>query len=208
MFSKNSSLISRSLPTLIKFLYSLLQAFIVESGSCGYASDPGACDRLNTGSSNVGGGTCNDSSPSPYGDELVCGTYYICSNGNYQKQECPTGKYFSTPDNACKDRQTAVTTKGCNRCQYATTNFVNAADPSDCASYYYCYDTGKAGTPISCNTGYYFNEADQVCASDATLKEYAEKNGACINGGTATTESPDSTTEASTTTTTKNPETS
>lgn len=73
-------------------------------------------------------------------------------------------------------------------------DFVNAASPSDCSSYYYCYSNGARGTATPCKAvGSYFNEADQACAFSPDVATYAQSNGACYLATSGTTGSSDST---------------
>lgn len=92
------------------------------------------------------------------------------------------------------NRKAAKATEGCNRCQYANVDFVNAANPTDCSSYYYCYSDGQPGGVVTCKTvGTYFNEGDQGCAFNPDVKTYASSNGACYAATSAATGSTAST---------------
>lgn len=134
------------------------------------------------------GRKCDSTSP-PIGDSSVCGNFFLCFNGYYQTQYCANGKYYDTVSKSCINRQTAVTTEGCNRCQYCDKTFANTASPTDCSSYYYCYG-GQNGSTQKCKSGYYFNEEKQMCTVEATLAQYAATNGACSKAGQQPTDAP------------------
>lgn len=134
-------------------------------------------------------GTKCDSTSPPQGDSSVCGNFFLCFNGYYQTQYCASGKYYDTVTKSCINRQTAVTTEGCNRCQYCDKTFANTASPTDCSSYYYC-NGGQNGSIQKCKSGYYFDEEKQICTVDATLANYAATNGACSKAGQKATDAP------------------
>ncbi|KAL7741388.1 hypothetical protein ACLKA6_013827 [Drosophila palustris] len=189
--------------------YCASSAYIVSSGSCGYDTAPGACDRVvsvpvPTSCSRVG---------QTQGDPITCGNYYWCNGQTFELKQCAYGNYYDTTTENCVTRQTAVATPGCNRCQYATTSFVNAVDSNKCNTYYYCRN-GNNGDVTTCPVNLFFNEADQACAPAAQLPNYVSKNGACygatVDGssttpgdGSSSTTDPSSTTLVDSTTTTE-----
>lgn len=145
-------------------------------------------DSRIVGSPFMEGTRCDSSSP-PLADSSVCGNFYLCFNGYYQTQYCASGKYYDTVTKSCVNRQAAVTTEGCNRCQYCDKTFANTASPTDCSSYYYC-SAGKNGSTQKCKSGHYFNEEKQMCIGESTLEKYAATNGACSKAGQKPTEAP------------------
>lgn len=139
-------------------------------------------------SAQVEGQECGSDSP-VIADSSVCSNYYICFHGYYLRQNCVSGKYFDTNKKTCASRQTALTTEGCNRCEYCDNMFANTASPTDCSTYYYCKD-GWNGNVQKCSSQYYFNEETQLCVSEATLAKYAAANGACSRAGQIATAAP------------------
>ncbi|XP_060656287.1 peritrophin-48-like [Drosophila nasuta] len=157
-------------------------AFIVQTGSCGYDTDAGACDRIveaATPSSCTSSGT---KAPS----NTTCGTWYLCNGSTYVEQICPTGTYYDVGTEACVTRATATPAAGCNRCQYATTTFVNAVNDELCDTYYYCSD-GKAGSVTTCPGERFFNEDIQACDNDSKLAAYVPTHGACKGASISST---------------------
>ncbi|XP_030372031.1 peritrophin-48 [Scaptodrosophila lebanonensis] len=151
-------------------------AFNVQQQVCDYTSDS-VCSRVTDKDLTSGGGSC-DTSGEKKGDSYVCGYYYVCNGETFVLNYCPTGQYYDTVAEACRLRQIAVATEGCNRCQDATTSFVNAVDKTACREYLYCKN--GVGTPTGpCPAGTYFDEKYQVCASDENLQTYVSDNGAC-----------------------------
>ncbi|KAM8716877.1 hypothetical protein ACLKA7_003706 [Drosophila subpalustris] len=153
-------------------------AFIASSASCGYDTAPGACDRVVNAPVPTTCSTLNEIAPDP----TTCGNYYVCNGEVYVLNSCPYGTYWDLPSQSCVYRKLAAPTSGCNRCQYATTPFVNAVDKT-CDTYYYCQN-GNHGAVSTCPTGFFFNEADQACAPNSGLSNYSPYNGACYNAGT------------------------
>lgn len=127
-------------------------------------------------------------------DSTVCAQYYVCKNQQWNAMVCATDYYFDATKLVCMPRQTATPATGCNRCQWAKSQFVNAVDNSNCANYYYCNSNG-IGSLLQCPSQTYFNEQLQGCTGDATLSTYAANNGACkgATAGTATTNGPNTT---------------
>ncbi|KAH8257516.1 hypothetical protein KR038_011024, partial [Drosophila bunnanda] len=156
-------------------------AFNVNTGNCDYPT-VSTCSRVTDNPLSQIAASC-----SPNGalkaDSTVCGQYYQCKNQQWTGVACPVNYYFDVNSNLCQPRQSATPYEGCNRCQYATTKFVNAVDDSNCANYYYCNSNG-VGTLATCPENYYFNEERQGCVPDSTLSTYAANNGAC-KGATA-----------------------
>ncbi|KAH8419255.1 hypothetical protein KR222_000344, partial [Zaprionus bogoriensis] len=181
-----------STPTTGNCATSVSNAFIVQTGSCGYKTEAGACDRI-VSESPATGESC-DGTEATKGDSSVCGTYYTCVNKVWVTQTCSSGQYYSTATEKCADRSVAVTTEGCNRCQDFNKMFANAAMPSNCSAYYYCNDY-KQGTLSYCKYPAYFDENEQVCLDDPEqLPTYASSSGACPDGGSTSTGTTDANT--------------
>ncbi|KAH8380633.1 hypothetical protein KR009_011921, partial [Drosophila setifemur] len=155
--------------------------FNTEKVMCGY-NTPSVCNRVTDVPLGTATGACTTNGEVK-GDSAVCGQYYVCTNKQWQVTACAYGYYFDVPTKACVSRQLATPTAGCNRCQYASTMFVNDVDSSTCQEYAYC-NSGKAVQTEGCNAGLFFNEDRQGCVSDTDLPTYVLNHGACL-GATA-----------------------
>ncbi|EDW99710.2 uncharacterized protein Dyak_GE22942 [Drosophila yakuba] len=163
------------------------------TGQCAYSST-GACSRV-TGIPLGDGATVScttNGGKTP--DATVCGKYYVCTNKVNVATYCETGYYFDVKTFTCRTRQLAVPVEGCNRCQYATTMFVNAVNSDNCSTYYYCNKEGQA-TLNTCPDDTFFNESAQGCAPDENLETYVENNGACYGATASDSESTTPSTE-------------
>ncbi|KAH8239625.1 hypothetical protein KR032_006048, partial [Drosophila birchii] len=166
-------------------------AFNTYTGSCDYPTT-NTCSRVTDNPLSQVAASCSTSG-AVMADTTVCGQYYQCKNQQWVGVACPVNYYFDVNKNLCQPRQTATPYAGCNRCQYASTQFVNAVDKSTCQNYYYCNKNGT-GTEVTCPASYYFNEEKQGCVSDDTLSTYAAINGAC-KGATASDDNTNTTTK-------------
>ncbi|XP_017856671.1 PREDICTED: peritrophin-48-like, partial [Drosophila arizonae] len=160
--------------------YCTTSAFIVSSQRCGYDTN-GACDRIQQGGLSE---SC-DTVGATRGDPNVCGSYQVCNGKTYELKNCPSGQYFNVATSTCLSRQSAVPEPGCNRCQYATTPFVNAISNDNCNTYYHC-NNGANGNVTSCPADYFFNELEQGCVqyTGNSLQNYGSVYPACA-GATA-----------------------
>ncbi|KAH8309698.1 hypothetical protein KR067_000036, partial [Drosophila pandora] len=156
--------------------------FNVQKQICDYTG-PTVCNRVTDQpliSTTTGACTSNSE---PKGSSTICSQYYKCQNQQWQTYNCGYGQYWDTTTQQCQARQTATPEAGCNRCEYASKQFVNAVDSGNCTNYYYC-NNGVA-TNLWCNSGMFFSEQKQGCVNDDTLSTYVLTNGAC-KGATAT----------------------
>ncbi|XP_032591778.1 peritrophin-48 [Drosophila grimshawi] len=158
-------------------------AFVAQYGACGYDTN-GNCDRI---TDSPVPNTCTNSGDTT-GNDVTCGDYYYCDGSKYVPKSCSSGQYYDTLTEGCTSRQSATPTDGCNRCQYANVQFVNAVDTASCNEYYYC-NNGVQGTVSECPIGYFFNEASQGCFPNSGLNIYQANNGAC-HGAIPATEAP------------------
>ncbi|EDV52468.2 peritrophin-48 [Drosophila erecta] len=155
-------------------------AFNVLTGECTYET-PNVCSRVTNVTLGDAPVSCSpNGAKSP--DPEVCGTYYVCTNNEKVATYCPTGYYYDVEKVGCVLRQNATPEKGCNRCQYATTMFVNAVNSDNCSTYYYCNSQGQ-NTLTTCPSDMFFDEQAQGCKSDQYLSQYVETNGACFGAG-------------------------
>lgn len=114
----------------------------------------------------------------------ICSAYFVCEkligeDYDWQKVNCPNNEYFDTLTGTCMSRQKATPSKGCDRCQYSTTNLVNAVD-SNCTKFLIC-ENGVKKIERDCGQFYsHFNEELQYCElDDSNLEDYRLHNGAC-----------------------------
>ncbi|BFF98314.1 peritrophin-48 [Drosophila madeirensis] len=202
-------------------------AYDVQNNVCGF--DTGnVCSRVTETELGTASLECTTKGAMKPNDN-VCGSYYVCNGNSLVSYDCAYGYYFDDTKNDCLPRKTATPVTGCNRCQFATTTWVNAVNSTSCGTYYYC-NNGKA-TLQTCQEDYYFNEAQQGCvptANESAFNTYVSSNGACAgatvnsspteaNGGSTTAEggattaeggatpAPTTETPEPTTGTTKNP---
>ncbi|XP_030381465.1 peritrophin-48-like [Scaptodrosophila lebanonensis] len=157
--------------------------FNVQLQACDYSTNS-VCSRVTNQDLTSGGGPCTTRGETR-GDNYVCGNYYVCNGEIFVPTYCPAGQYYDTIAKACRSRQIAVATKGCNRCQYAMTTFVNAVDNTACRDYVYCKN-GVATSTGPCPEGTFFDEATQYCQPDSKLTGYVSTNGACNGRRTGT----------------------
>ncbi|XP_017012314.2 peritrophin-48 [Drosophila takahashii] len=159
-------------------------AFNVKTGSCDYTSDS-ICSRVTDIPLSSAAVSCPKDGVKE-GSATVCGTYNVCTNGKWVATNCPTGYYFDTLTSNCVVRQSATPTAGCNRCQGASTKFVNAVNSENCSTYYYCNAQGQA-TLNTCPTAYFFNEKLGACKPEDDLAAYVPSNGACYGSKASST---------------------
>ncbi|XP_033158771.1 peritrophin-48 [Drosophila mauritiana] len=159
-------------------------AYSVLSNQCTYES-ASVCSRVTNVPLSDAAVSCS-SNGAKSADSKVCGTYYVCTNGKNVATDCPSGYYYDVESENCVTRQSATPVEGCNRCQYATTMFVNAVDSDNCSTYYYCNSQGQA-TLNTCPADTFFDESSQGCKPDDDLSTYVPLNGACkgatVDGG-------------------------
>lgn len=175
-------------------IYFFPQAYNVLANQCTYES-ASVCSRVTNIPLSDAAVSCSTNGAKS-ADPKVCGTYYVCTNGKNVATYCPTGDYYDDSLGYCVSRQVATPVAGCNRCQYATSTFVNAVDSNNCSTYYYCNSQGEA-TLNTCPADTFFDESRQGCKSDDDLSTYVPLNGAC-KGATAegSEETDNSTTDA------------
>ncbi|XP_022221043.2 peritrophin-48 [Drosophila obscura] len=171
------------------------EAFDVQTRTCGY--DTGnVCSRVTENDLGTASTVCTIKGEFQ-ANANICGSYQICNGNSWVSNDCSYGYYYDTRSKSCQPRRTATPVEGCNRCQFATTTWVNAVNSTTCASYYYC-NNGKA-TLQTCKEDFYFNESQQACLSTSNgFDQYVSNNGACygatIDGG-STDEPADGTTD-------------
>ncbi|KAM7357677.1 peritrophin-48-like [Cochliomyia hominivorax] len=121
----------------------------------------------------------------------TCSIYFQCTkigeNWSWKETKCPYGEYYDTSLKSCRNRQEATPVKGCDRCEFSSSKWVNDVDPK-CTSYLFC-DNGKQIGKGSCGDDAYFNEVNQACVGTTTvnLGNYREKNVACAKADETTT---------------------
>ena len=170
----------------------LLQSGICEKGTT-YDSSQRACVYSN-GNTCAGpvSVTCNAANNGDLtGDSNICSVYYQCASQNnqwsWQRIECPYGDYFDMNLKNCQSRQAATPVATCNRCQYATTMWVNAVD-SKCTEYLTCSNGREIASGYCNQPNSYFNEEEQTCVEGGnSLSNYRTHNGACAQSSSSTT---------------------
>ncbi|XP_026845375.1 peritrophin-48 [Drosophila persimilis] len=168
-------------------------AYNVETGECVYAND-NVCSRVTDTPLGTAPTQC-DTSGDVKPNDKICGSYYTCKGQTWVSVDCAYGYYYNVGTKSCVLRKTATPVAGCNRCQYATTTWVNAVSSTTCGTYYYC-NNGQASLQ-TCQDKYYFNENQQGClsTSDTTsFDTYVKNNGACA--GATVSDDSETTTES------------
>ena len=181
---------------------------ILQSGICEYGTTYDSSQRTcvyRNGNSCAGpvSVTCNAAKNGNLtADSNICSVYYQCVSQNsqwlWQRNECPYGDYYDVNLKDCQSRQAATPIATCDRCEYATTTWVNAVD-SNCTEYLTCSNGREIATGYCSQPNSYFNEKEQICVEGGnSLPNYRTYNGACAlppstpsaSGNGTTTSSP------------------
>ncbi|TMW47743.1 hypothetical protein DOY81_007170, partial [Sarcophaga bullata] len=161
---------------------------ILQSGICEYGTTYDSSQRTcvySNGNTCAGpvSVTCNAANNGKLtADNNICSVYYQCVSQNnqwsWQRNECPYGDYYDVNLKDCQSRQAATPIATCDRCEYATTTWVNAVD-SNCTEYLTCNNGREIAIGYCSHQNSYFNEEKQMCVEGGNLSNYRTYNGAC-----------------------------